>query len=282
MLQLSVNPRETLTAKVWETWQKAGYTTQPHSLTWIELDNLTGFYLKTCTARNIDYQAFDFLSLLDSKLNYYENQSAIDEALAGSLTEEEAYKRYEADMNNQELKEEIKQINEIQATVINKIEQIPNIIQLIDALNQSQSFQSLGKALSPLINPSSTPIKTMTNDGDPNKPAHYTYHNQGAEYCKYCGIKIDADTVKCPNCGAPIKEDKPVTLSQLIPECFKPKKPVSFLDAFAGAMVTLIWLAVTYGALTSGTITWITVVAVAFWWALFVVVFRIVVGGILN
>jgi hypothetical protein len=283
MLQLSDNPQETLTAKVWEQWQKTGATTRPHSLTWIELNNLTGYFLKTCTAKKLDYQAYDFLSILDSKLNYYENQSAIDEAIAGPLSEDEAYQRYEADMNQQTLKEEMQQINDTQAAAINKIEQTPNLPQLVEALNQSQSFQSLGKALNLIVNPPPKPIKTMTNDGNPDKPAHYTYHGQGAEYCKYCGNKIDAGTIKCPNCGAPIKEEENnKTIYDRIPECFKPKKPIKLLDALAAIMLTTIWLSVTYAALTSGSITWITVVAIAFWWILYVVVFRIVVGGILD
>jgi hypothetical protein len=318
MLQLSPNTQELLTNKVWNNWQNAGYTTKPNALTWVEVNNLSGHFLKTCRDKQLDCQDFDFQNIIDHDLNYYENQSAIDEAIGAPATDEEDYKKYMADIadqaeseiktanelteknlalekqnkklkakeqetiDTQQLKSEIKQINDSQAAILNKLEQIPNIAQQIEALKKSDNFKALGNALNPIANPPSKPVKTLTNDGDPSKPAHYTYHGQGAEYCKYCGNKIDADTIKCPNCGAPVKEDKTKTLSQLIPNCFKPKAPVSFLDAFAGAMVTLIWIAVTYAALTSGAVTWITVIAVAFWWLLFVVVFRITVGGLLN
>jgi DNA polymerase III alpha subunit (gram-positive type) len=314
MLQLSTNPQETITSNIWETWQTAGYTTRPNSLTWIELNNLTGYFLKICTQKQLDYQSFDFKNILDKTLNYYENQSAIDEALGNPVENEEEYKKYMASIadqaeaeiktsqqlteqnqqlekqnkklkaketetiNTQQLKDEIKQINQNQAAILNKLEQLPHLAVQIEALKKSNKFKDLGNALSPVT---IQPNKAASDPDIPKEPAHYTYHGVGAEFCQNCGSKLDAQAVKCWNCGAPIKESTK-TLFQKIPEILKPKHKIRPLDAFAGAMIALVWLAVTYGALTNGAITWITITAIAFWWLLFVIVFRLVAGGLLD
>lgn len=314
MLQLSANPQETLTSKIWEAWQTAGTTTRPNSLTWIELNNLTGHFLKLCNQKQLDYQNFDYRNMLDSKLNYYENQSLIDEALGNPVENEEEYKKYMATIadqadteiktaqvlaeenmqlekqnkklkaketetiNTQQIREEIKQINQNQATILNKLEQLPNLGIQVEALKKSQKFKDLGNALSPVT---VQPNKATANPDTPKEPAHDTYHGKGAEFCQHCGVKLEANAVKCWNCSAPIKEDLIKKIIS-IPEFLKPKKQLKFLDLFAGAMITLIWIATTYGALTSYAITWPIVIGLAIFWLTFVVVFRLVTGGLLD
>ena len=53
MLQLSDNPQETLTNNLWQQWKSVGYIERPNSLTWMELNNLTGYFLNpTYNLRN--------------------------------------------------------------------------------------------------------------------------------------------------------------------------------------------------------------------------------------
>ena len=81
VLTLAENPQEKLTGNLWEKWKTAGYTDQPNALTWMEVNNLAGFYLKTCRAAGADYRDFDFETLVDHTLNYYENTSMIVNAI---------------------------------------------------------------------------------------------------------------------------------------------------------------------------------------------------------
>ena len=313
MLTLADNPQETLTGKVWEQWKIASYNDRPNSLTWLEVSNLTKFFLKMCREKNLDYQAFDYKNMLDPTLNYYENQSAIAEAVGEPLSaiEQEAYKQYmdkvaseaqdeietadslaeknakleqqnkklrakEAEtLDSQQIKAEIQQINQNQAAILNKLEQLPHLHKQIEALKQSPSFQDLGHALSPVT---TKPVRTLTNDGDPNKPPHYTPHGTGPEYCQYCGVKLDANAVKCWNCNAPIKQPKKPALIALV-EVLKPKNK-SASTMFAGAMVLVIWIAATGWMLTNFELTWITVIGIAVFWMLFVVAYKIVVGDL--
>jgi hypothetical protein len=313
MLTLADNPQETLTHKLWEQWKTAGYNDRPNSLTWLEVSNLTAFFLKICREKNLDWQSLDFRNMIDPTLNYYENQSAIAEAVGEPLSaiEQEAYKDYmdkvasEAQteietaeqlaeknavlerqnrklkaketetLDSQQIKAEIQQINHNQAAILNKLEQLPNLNAQIQALKQSQNFKDLGHALSPVA---TKPVKTLTNDGDPNKPLHYTPHGEGIEYCQYCGAKLDAQAVKCWNCNAPIKQPKKPALIALI-EILKPKNK-SASTVFAGAMVLVIWIAATGWMLTNFELNWITVIGLAVFWMLFVVAYKVVVGDL--
>lgn len=314
MLTLADNPQETLTGKVWETWKGRGLTDRPSSLTWLEVSNLTRFFLSTCREKGLDWQSFDYRNILDPTLNYYENQSAIAEALGGPLSEEDeaSYKDYMAklaveaeqtiqnedqlseknmqlerqnkklkakemeSLNSEQIKTEISQINENQAAMLNKLEQLPYLSAQIKALQQSQNFKDLGNALSPVT---TKLVKTVTNDGDPSKPLHYTNHGTGLEYCPFCGVKIDADTIQCWNCKAHLTDRK---LDLKIPKFLKPKKPIKPLDAFAGSMVFIIWLAATGWILQSYALDFILAIEIAVFWIVFVVAFRVVAGGILD
>lgn len=78
MLTLCDNPAEKLTADLWEKWQNAGYNNHPHALTWMEVNNLSKFYVQLCKSTGADYRDFDFETLLDHTLTYYENKSLIE------------------------------------------------------------------------------------------------------------------------------------------------------------------------------------------------------------
>jgi hypothetical protein len=81
VLTLAENPQEALTNSLWEKWKTAGYTDQPHALTWMDVNNLAKYYLKTCREAGADYRDFDFETLVDHTLNYYENTSMIVNAI---------------------------------------------------------------------------------------------------------------------------------------------------------------------------------------------------------
>jgi hypothetical protein len=81
VLTLSENPQEALTNSLWEKWKTAGYTDKPHALTWMEVNNLAKYYLKTCREAGADYRDFDFETIVDHTLNYHENTSMIVNAV---------------------------------------------------------------------------------------------------------------------------------------------------------------------------------------------------------
>jgi hypothetical protein len=178
-------------------------------------------------------------------------------------------------LNAQAIKEEIQQISQNQAAILNKIEQVPNLPALVEALQKSQNFQAIGNALSPIA----TPPKTNLYNPDKNKPSIDCYRNkQKPSYCQYCGKQLDTQTnpLNCWNCGAPINPETPA------PKQPKPKQKIKPLDAFAGGIVFIIWLAVSYAILTNGEITAWTIIGLAVFWLFFTVAFRLVIGGILD
>jgi hypothetical protein len=302
MLTLCENPQETLTNKVWDQWKKLGYTERHNALTLLELNNLAAYFLKICREKKVDYQEYDFRNLLDHNLNYYENQSGIAEAIGGADTDETAYKAYMAKvadeaenelkssqelsqknadlekqnkklraketetLDTQQIKQEMQQISQTQASILNKLEQLPHFQKQVEALKRSENFKDLGDALSP----ATKPVRTLTNDCDTSKPLHYTPHGKGAEYCQQCGVKLDAGAIQCWNCKNQIKT---------VP---KQKRKIHFLDAFAGIMILIIWIATTAWALQSFGFSWALTIGLAVFWIFFIIVFRLFAEGLLN
>ena len=141
-------------------------------------------------------------------------------------------KSQETQLNTQELKEQIQQVQTTQATIMARLEGIPDLKEQVAALRESKIFKDLGKALTPFTE---------------NKPAK------------------------------PFKPQKQLSL----PAWLKPKQ-VKPLDIFAGAMTFLVWIAVSGWLLSSFALSWGLVAGVASFWLVFVVVFRLVVGGLLD
>lgn len=98
MLKLCDNPVETLTASLWEKWQNQGYTKQPNALSWMEVNNLAKYYVQLCQKTGADYRDFDFETIVDHTLNYYENKSLIENTV-GQPQEENSDKAL-ADLNS--------------------------------------------------------------------------------------------------------------------------------------------------------------------------------------
>jgi hypothetical protein len=273
-VSLTENPSDGLTNKLWEQWSKDGI----HSryLTWIELNNLAKYFLKICKQKELDYHEFDFYTLIDSNLNFYENRAELDNQLGQPETsEKEQYDKLKDYFNEEQAKEfteqerttiediqqqnqtvekklnkvlktqetteqfkdQIQQIRNTQNIIMAKLDNLPNLENQIKALLKSQSFKDLGNALKPAIEQSKpTP---------PPKPAK-----------------------------------KQIDLSLLF--LLIPKLKMRSLDSFAGAMVFLMWIGFSWGILENITLSWPCIAALGVLWLGFIVAFRLVVRGILN
>lgn len=152
-------------------------------------------------------------------------------------------------------------------TLVHSLRQLPTIKRRIEALKQSENFRDIGMLLTEAI-----------NNSEATDTLYYT--GKTPEHCAYCGAKLDREVnpTNCWNCGAPIQQPP----KHQIPECIRPKKRIKPLDAFAGSMVFVIWLAASYMIVTGGEITAWTVIGLAVFWVFFIVVFRLVAGGILD
>jgi hypothetical protein len=101
MLTLNENPAEKLASDLWESWRHDGIN--PRNKTYLEIKRLADHFLKICREQEIDYKQHDFSVLIDSNLNYYENQAEIENALSAST---EAFETAEA---FQELNDKLKE-----------------------------------------------------------------------------------------------------------------------------------------------------------------------------
>jgi hypothetical protein len=268
---------DTRTSNLWEQWKTQGTYTR---LTYLDLHNLACYLTKRCNEKGKDPQAFDFQAIIDSKLNYYENQSAITEAIEGpgSDSEKEQFEKLkdyfneeqikefstedrtviekleqksqtaekklkqilktqeaqqETQLDTNQIKEQIRQIQNTQDRIMSKLENLPNLDQQIEALLKSKNFKDLGTALKPFT------------ENKPEKPP---------------------------------KPKKQFSF----PAWLKPKQQIKLLDAFAGAMATLIYLAASGWILSSFSVSWSLIAGLSGFWLSFVIVFRLVVGGILD
>jgi hypothetical protein len=284
MLTLGENPKEVLTNIVWEKWELAGYTKQPYALTWLEISHLANFFLKICREKNIDYQSYDFSTIIDYKLNYEENKSTIVETIGEpeAIEEKEAanklrdyftedqlkeysnkersiieeiqtdhqnlnkklnqitktLKSQETQIDPEELKHELEEMNHVQTLIYARLEQLPNLDQQLTALLKSDKFKDLGKAIQPI----------RPNITEPKEP-----------------------TIE--------KQPKP-KISDLA-SWFK-KKHIKFLDAFAGFCTTVIWLGASYGIMQSYGLSWVSAIGLGIFWIFYVIAIRVLTGGLLD
>lgn len=81
-----------LTNSLWDHWKTQDTATK---LTWLEVQKLACALTKLSRQSDIDYQEFDFQSLIDSKLTYYENLSVIEEAVYQVHAKDETYSKEE-------------------------------------------------------------------------------------------------------------------------------------------------------------------------------------------
>jgi len=82
--KLSESVSDTLTNRVWDAWSKTGITSR--YMTWLELHRLAEHFLKICREQEHDYREYDFYTLIDSNLNYYENLAELDNQIGAQKT----------------------------------------------------------------------------------------------------------------------------------------------------------------------------------------------------
>lgn len=92
---------ETLAHTIWEKWQKTGTTKY---WTYLEVRHLAEQFTQTCRDKNIDPQEYDFTTILDKTLTYYENQQLIIDAVGKTQDQidQENYAKYYQDVQVQE------------------------------------------------------------------------------------------------------------------------------------------------------------------------------------
>ena len=277
-VQLCEDTKRTLTDRVYNQWKESGYTDQPHVLTWLEVNNLTGNFLKLCAEQNRDYREFDFINMLDHKLNYYENLAGLDNQLNPEPNEKEAANKFQDYLTEQQLKEytpqqkdiiqslesehktltkkigqltkkldnqemidpdalrkELDEMQRVQTQIYARLEQIPNLNQLILALEKSENFRSIGDAIRPI---------TANLPQSPQPPAKPKNH---------------------------------FTLSGWLKT-----KHIAALDLFAAIVVTVMFAGASYGIIGWLSFTCWGIIGLSTLWLTYVVVVRLVAGGILN
>lgn len=311
---LSEDPIKILADQAWQRCQDS------RMVTYIEVQNLTNYFLKMCREQNRDRREFDFPNLIDGKLNYYENRAILENELGGLESEAETkasnvLKDYltkeqlseytpqersvidevqqknsniEKRINKQEkqamdIAEAVKEVREMTDLIMANVEKIPDIEKKIEALQQTPSFKDLGDALSPITIatkqektwPISKQVRAIPTE-PPNTPPVSFSSDSKPKYCKHCGSQIEENAVKCWNCGAPVNK------IGWLPECLIPKHKISLLDYFAGAITTILWMAITGWILTAYSLSFVLAAELAVFWLVFIVVFQLMVGGLLD
>jgi hypothetical protein len=177
------------------------------------------------------------------------------------------------------------------------LEGVVDLQSKIEAMKQSPVFKDLGEALSgiPQKTPAPMPKQKKKSSTRETFGAAFAFllgglaPNQDPETetlvcnskrdltCKHCGNPIQPTDLKCGYCGAKIEPEKPYTVTRNIP-----KHKMGFLDFFAGAVTFIIWLAATAWIWQSIHFSWGLLIGLAVFWLAFVVVFRLMIGGILD
>jgi hypothetical protein len=273
-VQLCEDKTRNLTDTVWDHWINQG--TEPRKMTWLEVKNLADYFLKICIQHNKDNREYDFSNLLDYKLTYIENRAEIknqvgydinsrEKEAAGKLKDylsDEQLNEYSATEKNiiegientnktltkkvsllskkmetqqidpEALRKELDTIQETQSQIYARLENIPNLNQLVLALEKSQNFKKIGEAIRPI-------------------------------------------TTNLPETKQ-IQPKKPTLSSWLKAKHYNP------LDLFAVFVVTIMFAGLSYGIISWLSLTWGSIVGLSVLWLVYVVVARLVAGGLLN
>ena len=192
--------------------------------------------------------------------------------------------------------------------IIERLSKLPNLTARIEALKQSPNFQDIGETLSPVIiaakiekdYPISSQVQEQTKK---ENKIRRTLHDSGAEFlafiggsgnnsdpepapqpvidplvCTHCGAKLKPNWTKCNNCGAPVM---PQAKQPIIPEWIKPHQAHA-LDFFAGIVVFVMWLAATAWMINVYGLSYGSIIGLGVFWIIFIIVYRVVAGGILD
>jgi hypothetical protein len=184
-------------------------------------------------------------------------------------------------------------VDPLQETVMDNLKKIPDLERQVEALRQSNDFKPLGEALSPIVIALKTDDKSRKipkswrdsfagiigffpgGNNDTPEPAPQKVYDPLT--CVYCGAKLMPKWTHCNNCGAAVM---PKTQYE-VPKTYR-KYCAKFLDYFAGFAALVIWIAVSALILQNYGLTWFSLIGLMVWWIMFVVVYRVLTGGILG
>jgi hypothetical protein len=273
-LQLSEDVSKTITDRVWEQWQKTGITSR--FMSYLELKHCADFFLKLCKEQGRDYREFDFYMLVDSNLNYYENRAEIENELGGlnSEKEKEIADKLKDYLTDNQLKEYTSEEKNIIETLQNKNKNLDkklnHIIKKMDE-NQCEPTGGIDETLKREMEEMSR-IQTLIMarlDQLPNLDQQITALLSSQKF-KDLGRALQPLS---PNIQEQPNKPKPVV---------KPKRKIALLDMFAAVVVTIMFIGFTYGILSAFGIGWGSIVGLSALWLTYVVVVRLVAGGILD
>jgi hypothetical protein len=191
-----------------------------------------------------------------------------------------------------------------------QLSKLPNLTNRIEALRASEKFSDIGQVLSPITiaTMNTTETKPLSKQVEPiakeeRKQLRERMQETGAEIfafiggngnaddpqpaplpvvdpliCTHCGAKLKPNWTKCANCGAPVMPPRPASI---IPEWVKPHQ-MKPLDFFAGAIVFVMWIAATLLIINSFGLGLWSIIGLGIFWIIFIVVYRVVAGGILD
>jgi hypothetical protein len=192
--------------------------------------------------------------------------------------------------------------------IVERLSKLPNITGRIEALRASEKFADIGEALSPVtIATMKTEEKPISKQVQPiaketRKNLRQRMGETGLEFlafiggsgnaddpepapqpikdplvCEHCGAKLKPNWTHCNNCGATVTPHQ----KTVMPEWIKPHH-MHPLDFFAGAAVFVIWIAATLLMINSYGLGLWTIIGLGIFWIIFVIVYRVVAGGILD
>ena len=280
-LTLCESVPDTLTNRVWDAWKNTGI----HSrfMSWLELHKIAEHFLKLCKEQERDYREFDFYTLVDSNLNYYENKAEIENELGQSKdnTEKEAANKLKDYLTEDNLKE----YSDKERSVIEELQ---------------QDRQKLNSKLSQLIK------KQENQTIDPEALKHEIEEMNRIQTLIYAKLEqlpnlesqISAllQSEKFKDLGKALQPIKPnVKEKEKETNLEKPGKPklsglcawvkkkqIKLLDALAGVITTVSWIAVTGYIVQIFGLSWALAIGLSVFWLFYIVVFRLMIGGLLD
>jgi hypothetical protein len=274
------NPQETLTNQLWNQWKSYGYTSQPRALTWMELNHLVEYFLKVCREKEIDYREYDFSTLIDHKLNYEENKSILFDTIGNPYSEEE--KEAANKLKDYFTEEEMKTYTPQQKTVIDDLtakhetlnKKVNNLTKKMDSQTQTIDPEALKHELDEMQRTQTQIYARLQNIPDMEHKISALLNSQSF---KEIGHALEPIAPKVT-----ATEIKPQPRNQFTLKNWLRNKHYKPLDICAGAFTFIIWLAASGWIIQAFNLTFASAIGLAVFWLSFIVVFRLMIGGILD
>jgi hypothetical protein len=185
-------------------------------------------------------------------------------------------------LNAEKIEELKKQQKENTDKIMARLEAIPNLDDMVKAMEKSKSFQQLGQALRPLSATKAERQRVAENIKMELIPGQGWVNVNDPRYKQPEATPIPQPAIVQPEPPQRIEKPQQPRREFHLPTWLKPQRKLSVLDSFGAAMVVLIWGAATGYFLTSYALNWLTLIGLGAFWLVFIVVFRLVIGGILD